>query len=220
MKLIVGLGNPGSQYARTRHNAGFQAADRLCAKVAPGAIPKARFSAVATDLTIGAEKCLVLKPTTYMNRSGQAVAEALNFYKLDPASDLLVIVDDLYLPCGAVRLRPGGGTGGHNGLEDIQRALGRDDYARLRLGVGLLPSGGKPPLIDQADFVLSRFNAEEETLLDAAVKKAADGAEAWASLGLSAAMNRVNAPAGGEGGGKRSGGGSGPPPGPSTPGGC
>jgi PTH1 family peptidyl-tRNA hydrolase len=194
MKLIVGLGNPGAEYVGTRHNAGFTVVDHLTAKFAPGAIPRAKFQAHAVDAAIGEEKCLLLKPTTYMNRSGASVAEALAFFKLAPSTDLLVIVDDLYLPVGSARLRPRGGTAGHNGLEDIHRALGTDSYARLRVGVGLPPAGGKPPFMDQADFVLARFAPEEKALFEAAVRKAAEGAELWVRCGLAHAMNFVNAP--------------------------
>lgn len=194
MKLIVGLGNPGPQYARTRHNVGFMVVDRLQGAHPAGGLPKARFKSLTSEVTLGSERCLLMKPTTFMNLSGQAVGEAVGFFKIDPVNDLLVVVDDLYLPTGAVRLRPGGGTGGHNGLEDVHRALGRDDYPRLRIGVGLLPSGGKPAHMDQADYVLSRFTPDEEPLLDAALNKAVGGSEAWASRGLNAAMNMVNAP--------------------------
>lgn len=193
MKLIVGLGNPGSQYIRTRHNAGFMVADRLCAKHGRGEPVKARFQAATTELSLGGEKVLVIKPTTFMNRSGQSVSEAVRFFKVDAAKDLLVIVDDLYLPTGAVRLKPGGGAGGHNGLTNIQQLLGADVYPRLRIGVGLQPSGGKPPFMDQADFVLGRFTAEEEPLLEGALSKAEQAVEVFASKGLDAAMNFSNA---------------------------
>ncbi len=193
MKLIVGLGNPGSQYARTRHNAGFMVADRLCAKHGRGEPVKARFQAATTELNLGGEKCLVIKPTTFMNRSGQSVSEALRFFKLDPARDMLVIVDDLYLPTGAVRLKPGGGAGGHNGLTSIEQLLGTDAYPRLRVGCGLQPGGGKPPFMDQADFVLGRFTDEEEPLLAGALSKAEQAVEVFASKGLEHAMNSANA---------------------------
>jgi peptidyl-tRNA hydrolase, PTH1 family len=193
MKLIVGLGNPGTQYAKTRHNAGFMVADRLAARFGDGQPVKARFQGAAADATIGGEKCLLLKPTTYMNRSGQSVAEAVRFFKLDPSQDLLVIVDEIYLPTGQVRLKPTGGSAGHNGLENIQALLGNDAYPRLRIGVGLQPSGGKPPMMDQADYVLGRFTSEEEPLLEGALKKAEQAAEIFATKGLDHAMNFANA---------------------------
>jgi PTH1 family peptidyl-tRNA hydrolase len=133
-----------------------------------------------------------MKPTTYMNRSGLAVADAVRFYKIDLGTDLLVIVDDLYLPVGAVRLRPGGGTGGHNGLADIQRTLGSDVYPRLRIGVGVQPDGGKPPMINQADFVLSRFLDDELPDLNASLDRAALAAESFITRGLAPAMNLHN----------------------------
>lgn len=198
MKLIVGLGNPGSQYTMTRHNAGFMVVDRLQAKFGAGDVPKTRFQSVAVEAQIEGQKCLLLKPTTFMNRSGQAVGEVVAFFKLDPYQDLLVIVDDLYLPTGAVRLRPGGGTGGHNGLADIQRALGGDMYPRLRVGVGEQPDGGKPGVMHQADYVLSRFRDDEDPLLAGALEQATRGAVLWATKGLSPAMNSINAPKAGE----------------------
>jgi|SRR5262245_8020805 len=196
MKLIVGLGNPGTQYAKTRHNTGFMVVDRLHARLGAGATVKSRFKSATAEIAVGDQRCILMKPTTYMNLSGQAVAEAVGFYKLDLGADVLVIVDDLYLPTGAVRLRPGGGTGGHNGLEDLHRALATDAYPRLRIGVGLQPSGGKPPLMDQADFVLSRFMDDEEPLLGPALAKAEQGAEVWVKDGLAKAMNFVNGPEG------------------------
>jgi PTH1 family peptidyl-tRNA hydrolase len=193
MKLIVGLGNPGTQYAKTRHNAGFMVADRLHARLGDGQPVKARFQGVTSETTIGGEKCLLLKPTTFMNRSGQSVAEALRFFKLDPRQDLLVIVDEIYLPTGQIRLKPTGGSAGHNGLENIQQLLGTDAYPRLRVGVGLQPNGGKPPMIDQADYVLGRFTSEEEPLLEGALKKAEQAVEVFVTKGLDHAMNFANA---------------------------
>lgn len=189
MKLIVGLGNPGRQYDKTRHNAGFMVVDRLVEKHAPGVPAKARFNAAVTECKLGAEAVLLMKPTTFMNRSGSSVAEAVRFYKLEPAKDVLVLVDDVALPSGAIRLRPGGGAGGHNGLTDITKALGADTYARLRIGVDATPE-----FMDQADYVLGRFTDEQWTLVDAALKRAADASEVFVTQGLDTAMNRFNAP--------------------------
>ena len=189
MKLIVGLGNPGREYDKTRHNAGFVAIDRLAARVAPGATPRGRFNGAVVEASIGAEQCLLLKPTTYMNRSGQSIAEAINFYKLDPPRDLFVISDDVALPAGSIRLRPGGGAGGHNGLTDIERALGSDAYPRLRIGI--VPT---PEFMDQADYVLGWFTDEQWALVDPAITKAAEAAEMFVRRGLEAAMNTFNAP--------------------------
>lgn len=189
MKLIVGLGNPGKQYDRTRHNAGFMVVDRLVQRHGFGAPVKARFNAAVVETPIGAQPCLLMKPTTYMNRSGQSVAEAVRFYKLDPAADMMVVVDDVALPSGSIRIRPGGGAGGHNGLSDIQRLLGADTYPRCRIGID--PT---PPYMDQADYVLGRFTDEQWALVGPAIDKAADAAECFIAHGLEAAMNRFNAP--------------------------
>ncbi len=189
MKLIVGLGNPGREYEKTRHNAGFLVIDRLALRHASGGSPaRARFNAAVLEAPVAGQPCLLLKPTTYMNRSGQSVGEAVRFYKLDLAQDVLVIVDDLYLPAGTIRLRPGGGDAGHNGLADIERALGTQDYPRLRVGID-----PKPSFMDQADYVLGRFTDEQWGAVAPAIDKAADAVELFVSKGLDAAMNKFNA---------------------------
>ncbi len=197
MKIIVGLGNPEGRYARTRHNAGFMVVDRLLARHAPREVLKARFNAATAEASIGGERCLLMKPTTYMNRSGFAVGEAVRFFKVDLKADLLVVVDELYLPTGKIRINPKGGAGGHNGLSHIQQTLGSDEYPRLRIGVGLQPDGGKPSFMDQADFVLAPFASEEEPLLTPALDRATSAAEAFVTKGLAAAMNAFNGPDGG-----------------------
>lgn len=194
MKLIVGLGNPGTQYERTRHNAGFLVVDRLADRHGKGAIPRSRFNAVTLEVSLvtGAfggsvsEKCLLMKPTTYMNRSGQSVNEAVRFYKLNPAADILVIVDDVYLPCGSIRLRERGGDGGHNGLADIQRLLGSDVYPRCRVGID------PPGIIPQADYVLGRFTEDQWPLVAKSIDQAADAAETFIKQGIATAMNKHN----------------------------
>lgn len=193
MKLIVGLGNPGHQYQETRHNAGFMVVDRLAKAHAQGEVVKSRFNAATVEATIAGERCMLLKPLTFMNRSGQCVAEAARFFKADISSDLLVVVDEVYLPTGKIKLLPAGGTAGHNGLANIQQLLGTDAYPRLRVGVGIQPSGGKPAFIDQADFVLGRFTPEEQSPLEASLVKAAHAVELWAGKGLTHAMNVANA---------------------------
>jgi len=187
MKLIVGLGNPESRYAETRHNAGFMAIDRLRDRHAPGASVRAKFNADVIEAPLGGVRCLLVKPMTYMNRSGLAVSQACRFYKIASASEVLVITDDVALPVGAIRLRARGGTGGHNGLADIQRALGTDAYPRCRIGIG-----AKPAAMDQSDWVLSRFVPEEREDLSRALDRAADAAEVFAAEGVEAAMNRFN----------------------------
>ncbi|MCC6319832.1 MAG: aminoacyl-tRNA hydrolase [Phycisphaerales bacterium] len=187
MKLIVGLGNPGTEYARTRHNAGFMVVDRLAARHAPNEPARSRFNGLVVECAIKGEKSLLLKPLTYMNRSGQSIVQALTFYKLDPKLDLLVLVDDVALPCGSVRLRPGGSAGGHNGLADIERALGHSDYPRLRIGID-----AKPPMMALHDYVLGRFTDEQAAALKPAIEKACDATELFITPGLDAAMNKFN----------------------------
>lgn len=186
MKLIVGLGNPGSEYAGTRHNVGFSVIDRLARRFAPDAAPKSKFAGLMTDAEIGGEKCILLKPTTFMNLSGRSVLEALQFFKLEASKDLLVIVDDLALPCGSIRLRPDGSSGGHNGLTDIGLKLGSNYWARLRIGIDL------PGRIPQSDYVLGKFSPDQQPLVDASMTEAAQAAEVWATKGLQEAMNRFN----------------------------
>ncbi len=194
MKLIVGLGNPGKGYERTRHNAGAMAIDRLIERHAPGAPVRGRFNSAVVEAPVRGAQCLLMKPTTYMNRSGAAIAEAVNFYKVSTPTDLFVIVDDVALPPGAVRIRPGGGAGGHNGLSDIERALGTEAYARCRIGIG-----ASPEYMDQADYVLGRFNDWEWAVVEPAIVKAADAAEVFVERGIDAAMNQFNVrPAKGE----------------------
>jgi len=187
MKLIVGLGNPGALYERTRHNAGFLAVDELARRHAAGMIPKARFNAVTLDASIGGEKVLLMKPTTFMNLSGKSVGEAVRFFKLEPTEELLVIVDEIALPVGHVRVREKGGANGHNGLSDIDRVLGGSPYPRIRVGVG-----GMPPGWVKADWVLSRYTDEEAVDVKSGTGEAADAAECVIREGLKPAMNRFN----------------------------
>jgi len=153
MKLIVGLGNPGPEYAKTRHNAGFMAVERLANRHRITGV-KHKFHAGVLEGRIADHKTLLMQPMTYMNRSGLSVGEAMTFYKLDPA-DLLVLVDEAALDLGAIRLRAAGSPGGHNGLADIQRVLATPAYPRLRIGVG--PQGRAP----RKDFVLARFTDDQ-----------------------------------------------------------
>lgn len=187
--MIVGLGNPGPQYVGTRHNVGFDVLDRLARRHAPasgGAVARSRFHGALLEGEIGQEKLLLLKPTTYMNRSGIAIAEAVRFYKLTPAADLLVIVDDVALPCGTIRLRAEGSAGGHNGLADVQEKLGAAEYARLRIGIDA------PGPIPQKDYVLGKFRPDQLPLVEAALDEAAEAAACWATRGIAEAMNRFN----------------------------
>ncbi len=198
MKLIVGLGNPGSQYVGTRHNIGFEMLDELAGRI--GAAPPREFDRQARErfdgLTLdgrvelpggGDEKLLLLKPMTFMNVSGRSVQAALAFYQLDP-SDLLVALDDIALPTGRIRLRRGGSSGGHNGLRDIERALATDQYPRLRLGID--PT---PPRIPQRDYVLGRFSPEQRERIGPALRRSVDATLLWIEKGIAAAMNQFNA---------------------------
>jgi peptidyl-tRNA hydrolase, PTH1 family len=189
MRLIIGLGNPGPQYAQTRHNAGFMALRRLAERHGPAGEPKSKFHAQVIEGQLAGERVMLMSPLTYMNRSGLAVGEAAAFYKV-PASRVLVLVDDFALPLGAIRLRASGGPGGHNGLGDIERALGTDKYPRLRIGVGSPEVAGRP--VSHVDHVLSSFTAEQQRELDGALDAAADAALCWLREGIDLAMTRFN----------------------------
>ena len=188
MKIVVGLGNPGIEYDRTRHNVGFEAIDRLARRtVDPSAsTARARFGGACLEATVGSERVLLLKPLTFMNRSGQSVGEAVRFHKLDASRDLLVLVDDLALPCGAIRLRPDGSPGGHNGLADIERALGSDRYPRLRIGIDA------PGRVPQKDYVLGKFRPDQQPALESGLEDAVKATLCWIESGLETAMNRFN----------------------------
>jgi PTH1 family peptidyl-tRNA hydrolase len=189
MKLIVGLGNPGPEYDNTRHNVGFVVLDRLARRHAPphgGSTAKAKFHGSLLEGSIDDEKVLLLKPLTFMNRSGLAVSEAVSFYKIDVANDLLVIVDDVALPCGSIRLRSEGSAGGHNGLGDIEQKLGTSNYCRLRIGID------QPGQIPQKDYVLGRFRPDQQQALEPALEESVKAAECWSDRGINEAMNRFN----------------------------
>lgn len=183
MKLIVGLGNPGPRYAGTRHNAGFDVVDVLGARWRIS-LTAEKFHAWFGVGDFGGERVALLKPTTYMNRSGQAVLAAGQFYKLE-LTDLLVVVDDHALPLGKLRIRKSGSSGGHNGLEDIVTRLGSDAWCRLRVGIG-------EPVGDMKDFVTSGYSESEKPVIAAAVQRAADAVECWVKDGPDQAMNRFN----------------------------
>jgi PTH1 family peptidyl-tRNA hydrolase len=192
MKLVVGLGNPGPDYVGTRHNIGFEVVDRFASKLGWGEVTKKRFDGLTLDATIelasgGIEKVLLLKPLTYMNLSGKAVQAAMSFYQLTPA-DIVVVLDDLALPCGRLRLRGSGSSGGHNGLKDIERAIGTSDYPRLRIGID--PA---PPPIRGKDYVLGRFTAEQRKLVDPAIDRACGAIVTWIEKGIGTAMSLFNA---------------------------
>jgi len=188
MKLIVGLGNPGRDYAGTRHNIGFMAVDRLAEQLAVGPVVwKAKFHGQMLELHRGTEKIVLMKPLTYMNRSGQCVAEACAYFRSEPADDLMVILDDLALPPGFIRLRARGSTGSHNGLTSIENRLGTSEYPRLRIGIGR-PDGP----ISQVDYVLGRFSPEQQEPVGSALDDAVRAVNLWLDEDLTTAMNRYN----------------------------
>ena len=184
--LVVGLGNPGDKYENTRHNAGFMAIDQLADR---GDFPvqRLKFHALTHQATISGQGVLVMKPTTYMNLSGDAVAEAAAFYKV-PADHILVLCDDVSLPVGKLRIRTSGSAGGHNGLKHIIARLGTDKFPRVKIGVG-----GKPhPDYDMADWVLGKFVGEDKTAMDEATRRAAQAVECYLKDGPQKAMNQFN----------------------------
>jgi PTH1 family peptidyl-tRNA hydrolase len=183
----VGLGNPGPEYAETRHNAGFLLADHLARR---WSLPPFRRGARARETggTAAGVAVRLLKPTTYMNRSGAAIAPLLADPTFEPARDLLILVDEVALPVGRFRLRGAGSAGGHNGLKSVEGALQRQDYARLRIGVGPRP----PELDDLADYVLADFFPEEREAVDALLGPMADAVECWLAEGIEMAMTRFN----------------------------
>ena len=184
--LLVCLGNPGDKYENTRHNVGFMVADEIGERC-NGPIQKLKFKALTNIFTISGEKVLVMKPTTYMNLSGEAVRQAVDFYKLPPER-VLVISDDTALAVGRLRIRKGGSAGGHNGLKSIIQHLGSDQFPRIRVGVGEKPH----PDYDMADWVLGKFAGEDKKAIDAAVKRAADAVECLIKHGCDKAMNQFN----------------------------
>jgi PTH1 family peptidyl-tRNA hydrolase len=188
MKLICGLGNPGREYERNRHNIGFMVVEALLGR-ARAELNQEKFQAKVGQGSLGSERILFLEPQTYMNLSGRSLAEAARFYKI-AVEDILVIHDELDLPFGRLQLKAGGGTGGHNGLKSSVQSLGADSFIRLRFGIGK-PEG--PNAKERvAGYVLSNFDDGERRQLEEFIGKAADMAETWAREGLATAMNRFN----------------------------
>ena len=183
VKIVVGLGNPGREYAATRHNLGFMVVDELARRHA-AAERRNRFRSDLVEVFDEGEKIVLLKPRTYMNLSGSAVREAVNWYKT-PLADVLVVVDDIDLPFGSMRLRAKGGSGGHNGLKSIIAELGIDAFPRMRIGIGRGPGHATRQ-------VLSRFTSEEERVLPSVLEAAAGCVLEWERHGIISAMNRCN----------------------------
>lgn len=183
MKLVIGLGNPGRDYERTRHNIGFMVVDELAWRMGdPGW--KARFKGLVAEGMLSGEKVVLLKPMTFMNLSGQSVSEAVRWYHLD-LDDALVVADDLDLPFGHLRMRARGSAGGHNGLASIFQLLGTNEVTRLKVGIGR--GRGQTHA-----HVLGRFTAEQERDLPIVIQEAADGAERWLTDGAVPTMNAIN----------------------------
>ncbi len=189
MRLIVGLGNPGSEYARTRHNAGFMVLDRLAQRHGlADDKPKLKFHAECREGRVLDHRVALLKPMTYMNRSGLTVGEARSFYKLDP-DDILIVVDETALPVGRIRIRPSGSAGGHNGLSDIELSLGTRAYPRLRVGVD-----EPPQRVAKKDYVLGRFTPDQVLRMESTLDRACDCIECWLGDDIDAVMARYNSP--------------------------
>src|SRR5213078_4441312 len=185
--LIVGLGNPGPKYARTRHNAGFRVVERLAKRWQASWGMDEKFNSRLANAEHAGRKVLLCEPETYMSRSGAAVGKLAEYFRVPPGR-LLVVVDDADLPLGEIRLRPQGSSGGHHGLESIELRLGTRAYARLRIGIGRTAGAAR----EITNYVLGRFNAEETPLLEKVLDRAADQIECWLSAGIGTAMNQFN----------------------------
>jgi PTH1 family peptidyl-tRNA hydrolase len=182
LHLIVGLGNPGAEYKKTRHNAGFWLVERLAARWQAEWKNERRFHARLARAEHQDHPVLLCQPQTFMNASGETVGALVKFYRL-PRTRILVAVDDADLPLGGIRLRPGGSSGGHHGLESIEQHLGSREFARLRLGIGR-----QDGLREITDYVLSRFDRGEAALMEKVLDRAADQAECWLAEGVQRAM--------------------------------
>ncbi len=184
--LVVGLGNPGSKYDNTRHNAGFRALESYCAR-SGCRINKMKFKALVGEATLGGARVLLMKPQTFMNLSGESVRDAAAFYKIPPAR-IIVLSDDISLDVGTLRVRPKGSAGGQNGLKNIIYHLGSEDFPRVKIGVGKKPH----PDYDLAAWVLSKFTADEQKAIDKACADAVDAAACVIAEGCAAAAQKFN----------------------------
>ena len=186
MYIIVGLGNPGKQYENTRHNVGFQVIDKIAEKYNIAVDAKKGRAYVGKGIIEG-QKVLLVKPQTYMNLSGESVGGIVNYYKIDPESDLLVIYDDISLDVGQLRIRKKGSAGGHNGIKSIIAHLGTTVFPRIKVGVG-----EKPKNYDLADYVLGHFSKQERELMEEGYEHASDAVEQIVQGEIEAAMNVFN----------------------------
>ena len=185
MKIVVGIGNPGRQYAGTRHNVGYRVVENLARKLNAGAA-KERFGSLVQDAAVDGEKLLLMRPLTYVNLSGMAARRAADWFGCTPEA-LMVVADDMNLPVARIRVRRQGSSGGHNGLQSIIQHLGTIDFPRIRIGIG---SPG--PRREGVDHVLSRFSDEEELLIAESCEQAADAVLVWVRMGIEESMNRFN----------------------------
>jgi len=183
--IIVGLGNPDAKYEKTRHNAGFEVIDKL-ANTYGIDFNKKKFKAIIGEGMIGSEKVILVKPTTYMNLSGESVEGAIGFYKLT-SENIIVIYDDISLDVGKIRIRERGSAGGHNGIKSIVSCIKTENFKRIRIGIGK-----KPEEWDLADYVLSQFNKDEEEIIITATTTACEAIETIVRDGIGNAMNRFN----------------------------
>ncbi len=184
MKLIVGLGNPGREYEHTRHNVGFMAIDRLAVMLEVN-FTQTQFQSQIASLQFKGEKVLLMKPQTYMNLSGEAVAACARYFKID-SQDILVLHDDLDLPVGKIRIRYQGSSGGQNGLKNIMQLLGTQDIKRIRIGIG------KDPIIPVKDYVLGKIPKDQEDLMNEILDKVAKASRASLAMTFTEVMNRYN----------------------------
>ncbi|MBO4982299.1 MAG: aminoacyl-tRNA hydrolase [Lachnospiraceae bacterium] len=186
MYIIAGLGNPGKEYENTRHNIGFRVIDRLAEQEKIQVLEKKHKAIVGKGYVAG-QKCILAKPQTYMNLSGESVRELIDYYKADEQTELIVISDDISLDVGQLRIRKKGSAGGHNGLKNIIAHLGHDNFMRIKMGVGEKPKG-----YDLADYVLGHFSKEENRIMEEAADRAADAIRKILTDGADAAMNAYN----------------------------
>lgn len=186
MYIIVGLGNPGSKYNNTRHNAGFCAIDKL-AEANHISVTEDKFKALIGKGIIGGEKVVLVKPQTFMNLSGESVRLVVDYFKVDEKAELIVLYDDISLAPGQLRIRKKGSAGGHNGIKNIILHLGHETFPRVKIGVGEKPAG-----YDLADYVLGHFNGDEKKIMDESFENAAKAVEMILSDGPDKAMNKFN----------------------------
>ncbi|AEV67065.1 peptidyl-tRNA hydrolase [Acetivibrio clariflavus DSM 19732] len=185
LSVVIGLGNPGPRYENTRHNVGFDTIDRL-SKKHNIAVTKVKYKAVIGDGNIGGHRVLLVKPQTFMNLSGESVREIIEWYKV-PVKNIIIIYDDIDLPVGKIRIRPKGSAGTHNGMRSVIYQIQSEDFPRIRIGIDKPPQGW-----ELADFVLSKFSADERKSVEEAIENAADAVEVILNSGIDKAMNRYN----------------------------